>query len=613
MHAVALCVYCEQLPERRHGHAARVMRCPLCHAGLGITARGAKFRIAEENVEHRPGPGRAMLLAVITMFLFVAGAATLWMLLQRPGAREQQPQPLANPSLAAVSAHEGAVETSPAEAVPEAVSQPHNAAVKAFAPPWRYRLQAKSSPYPVKEAALLPQAMSTVAIREPRLNPESWASYDSTLLHLLHNTPELSLHQQFPKSLTKNEARERILKSLKDALEVNQKAKEPDAFVRNLMETRPDLHGLPFLLGKACRLEPRTATQLAVAAAMVRSPGRSIGSRTLPTKQQQPYPFAAFWHQWTDPRLVATTAEILVRGDIANRSAWDIDDAHVQTGILALNQILIGEESPVRKGLVVNLGAKENAQATKSLVKLAVFDPDHEVRELALIGLSQRHSQEYCSQLAEAIRLPWAPAARHAAAAIVRLNAKQAIPSLINFLDEPDPAAAVRAREEAQRLRGPRVGSHQPQSQLSALPRGRGQERPLRPRSGRGHGPEPRGTAAALDKPAILWFPRQWRPHGSGGHNLPAQDFSALLTVADPGPWPAKQRFDFLVRTRVLSKAEAAEQLAQTEPGATSPQHQAALAALRDLTGQDFGPSAEAWRRQYGGATSARAANKPAW
>ena len=35
------------------------------------------------------------------------------------------------------------------------------------------------------------------------------------------------------------------------------------------------------------------------------------------------------------------------------------------------------------------------------------------------------------------------------------------------------------------------------------------------------------------------------------------QDFSVKLPVADPGPWPEMQRFDFLVRTRPVSELEA--------------------------------------------------------
>jgi hypothetical protein len=77
------------------------------------------------------------------------------------------------------------------------------------------------------------------------------------------------------------------------------------------------------------------------------------------------------------------------------------------------------------------------------------------------------------------------------------------------------------------------------------------------------------------------------------------QDFSVLLPVADAGPWPEMQRFDFLVRERPLTLDEAAVfavELAPRGRGVLSPYRRAALAALRELTGKDTAPTAAAWR-----------------
>jgi hypothetical protein len=78
------------------------------------------------------------------------------------------------------------------------------------------------------------------------------------------------------------------------------------------------------------------------------------------------------------------------------------------------------------------------------------------------------------------------------------------------------------------------------------------------------------------------------------------QDFSVYQAVADAAPWPEMQRFDFLVRSRVLTEEEAVawrEKFTKLEPGRLSPYHRAALAALRELTGKDTEPTAAAWRR----------------
>ena len=75
-------------------------------------------------------------------------------------------------------------------------------------------------------------------------------------------------------------------------------------------------------------------------------------------------------------------------------------------------------------------------------------------------------------------------------------------------------------------------------------------------------------------------------------------DFSMMQAVADANPWPEMQRFDFLVRTRVLTSVEAqAYEPEQPEAGRVSAYHRAALFALRELTGRDTEPTAAAWRK----------------
>src|SRR5262249_37111911 len=74
---------------------------------------------------------------------------------------------------------------------------------------------------------------------------------------------------------------------------------------------------------------------------------------------------------------------------------------------------------------------------------------------------------------------------------------------------------------------------------------------------------------------------------GIGGTYL-RQDFSAVHPVSDWTPefWPQQQRFDYFVRKRVLTPAEAAD-LRQRLAG-VSPYQRAVAGALRVLTGQVF-------------------------
>jgi hypothetical protein len=86
--------------------------------------------------------------------------------------------------------------------------------------------------------------------------------------------------------------------------------------------------------------------------------------------------------------------------------------------------------------------------------------------------------------------------------------------------------------------------------------------------------------------------------YGQSGSNLLVridvtylrQDFSAMRTVRDwsADAWPSRQRFDFFVRKRVLTLAEAAELRGRLT--GVSPYQLAAARALRLLTGRDHEP-----------------------
>lgn len=74
------------------------------------------------------------------------------------------------------------------------------------------------------------------------------------------------------------------------------------------------------------------------------------------------------------------------------------------------------------------------------------------------------------------------------------------------------------------------------------------------------------------------------------------QDFSIQLPIAGPG---TNQRFDYVVRTRILTREQADRVLAKTVPRETYPQRDAVLFALSRLSGQDPGTSTLAWKSLY--------------
>ncbi len=195
------------------------------------------------------------------------------------------------------------------------------------------------------------------------------------------------------------------------------------------------------------------------------------------------------------------------------------------------------------------------------------------------------------------LRYPWPDVARRSAEAVAKLGRNDLAPQLVALLDEPDPRAPA-AQEidnkpalvvrELVRVNHARncLLCHSPGNTDGVF-------------GGHPEGPHP----AADGSPGA-----PSNGYQSSAPDLLAridvtylrQDFSRMQSVDDPSPWPEMQRFDFLVRTRPVSEAEAAEyreKLDKREPGRPSAYQAAALGALRELTGKDAAPTAEAWRK----------------
>jgi hypothetical protein len=265
--------------------------------------------------------------------------------------------------------------------------------------------------------------------------------------------------------------------------------------------------------------------------------------------------------------------------------------------VAALMQVLAPEAPAMRLGLVKHLAAVSHADATRALARLAVYSEEDDVRSAAVEALKVRRERDYTDILLAGLRYPWPAVARRAADALVRLERADLVPQLVAVLDEPDPRAPVAKTAGGRRVHEVRElvrVNHHRSCLLCHAP-------------GTGAGVSPETLTAAVPVPSAPL------PSPSEGYQTTSpdvlvrvdvtylrQDFSALQPVADAHPWPEMQRFDFLVRTRELTDAEAAarrETLAAGEPDRPSPYHRAALAALRDLTGRDTAPTADAWRK----------------
>jgi hypothetical protein len=283
-----------------------------------------------------------------------------------------------------------------------------------------------------------------------------------------------------------------------------------------------------------------------------------------------------------DPRPDPEALRQVILAD-GERHHWMRDEA-----VPTLQQLLMAENKPLRLLLVDLLDQIRGPHASASLAGRAVYDVDAEVREAAVRALRERPAEEYTPVLLDGLRYPWAPAADHAAEALVFLGVRDAVPELLALLDQPAPDAPCRksagsAPVVRELVRINHLNNcllcHAPSIQTGDLVRGR-QPDPSRPL------PPPFSPEYYVTTDASATFVR-------ADVTYLRQDFSVRQPVSQHGPWPEYQRYDYLVRLRTATPAEVAT---VRGPG---PQQQAVLFALRELTGADPGPSAEDWKRHF--------------
>ncbi|MCI0702830.1 MAG: hypothetical protein L0241_17250 [Planctomycetia bacterium] len=374
-------------------------------------------------------------------------------------------------------------------------------------------------------------------------------------------------------------------------------AKKTDAFMVALLENRPDLSGLPFVMGDDCRTSGERTKQFTIAVNTVRQAlaGRVIvndvntGFSQQGTSPQPGGPMQGFWSRFN------TTCE----QEDANRGRTDkVLAEHVTLArIAALMQMLAPESAEIRLGLVKYLAGIPHVESSKALARMAIFSTEDDVRDAAITALKVRREKDYTDVLVKGLRYPWPAVAKRAADAITKLERKDLIPELVAVLDETDPRMPkmkeVNGKKVAVVREMVKVNHHR--NCMMCHPPGN---------------PNTMTSNAITAEVPILG---QSLPTPSQGYQSSTpelmvridvtylrQDFSVMLPVGEAHPWPEMQRFDFLVRERTLTTDEAAiyrDKLTPKERGVLSPYHKAALAALREITGKDTAPTADAWRK----------------
>jgi hypothetical protein len=372
----------------------------------------------------------------------------------------------------------------------------------------------------------------------------------------LRGIPEVAL-ADFPQGRMPDQAKSDIKRMIARIREEN--AVKPDSFLLAHAQQRRELHGLPYIMGDACKLDAARGTALQQSVQAVRAAIDANRSR----------PFAA--------------------------------DIQSDAGIAALTQILGPETADVRTSFTQQLATSRNAAASRELAKAAIFDSVGDVRFAALKALQGRPATEYNDILLHGMRYPIPAVARRTAQAIITLNRTDLLPHLADMLGEPAPAdpvpaivddVAVHVVREVVRINHHRncLLCHAPVStgeafEVPALVPTPGLPFPSLSR-------EYYGANLVLSEPAVRADTTYLR-----------QDFSMMLPVANAAPWPEKQRFDFLVRTRVVTGNDLANlqaDVAARPANYLSENQKAVLATLRELTGQDAAANPAAWRRVLG-------------
>jgi hypothetical protein len=262
-----------------------------------------------------------------------------------------------------------------------------------------------------------------------------------------------------------------------------------------------------------------------------------------------------------------------------------------------LVQMLQPESHFDRFALVSTLQAIKGSEASVALAQRAVFDLSPLVREAAVRALKDRSPSEYRSVLLVGLRHPWRHAANHAAEAIAALNDRGIVTELIALLDQPDPCQPFKNKDDKWVVKE-LVRVNHFRNCLMCHAESQSQYDPLR-----GRIPVP-GEPIRTGE----------RYYGGTGGFVRAdvvylkQDFSVIQPVPRSeterrlDAWPERQRFDYVVREKLLSDADLAA-LKKKDGGGSYPQREAVLFALRELTGIDAGASSSDWQitlQEYG-------------
>ncbi|OWK36466.1 hypothetical protein FRUB_09029 [Fimbriiglobus ruber] len=245
-----------------------------------------------------------------------------------------------------------------------------------------------------------------------------------------------------------------------------------------------------------------------------------------------------------DPRPDPAKVRALLLGDPEGASEWTVPAA-----VPCLRQMLPGEVAAVRGTACEAYRRTPGPAALDALVAAAVFDTDFDNRAAAVDALADRDPADVTVRLAALLDYPWVPAVEHVIEALVALNLRPAAAVVAaNLTQVSAELLSVNAGGTAHAVRREMVRTnharncllcHAPSFAAGDFVRGAVPD-PTRPLAA---GPAGYSGGAQFFARADVTYLRQ--------------DFSVVQPVPAPGPWPAHQRFDYLVALRSARAGES--------------------------------------------------------
>ena len=337
------------------------------------------------------------------------------------------------------------------------------------------------------------------------------------------------------------------------------KLTEPFEPLEDILADRPDLKGLPLVMGEECRLNEQDAK---IQSNVSRRLGRllatfdSFGNRNL----------------GNDTSLRRQVVASTVKSSVRHSGKENLSQL-----LVTLDQMMQIDHTRLVLDVIENLREANTDTAIELLAKRAKFDLRPEVRFSATLALKELPREKYRNVLLEGFEYPWFAVAQHSAEALVRLEDTQAVPDLVELLKRHKTLTSI--EEDGKFFQKEVVAvnhlrncllCHAPS--MSNVDSSRGLvpdwERPL----SRSYYQSTSGTFVRADVTYLT------------------QDFSVVQPVKAPGLWPASQRFDYMVYKRPMSKKESQRKV---EKDLNKVHREAIVFALQSLTGET--PEDDSW------------------